>query len=79
MQVLCESLTYVQGSPHILRGQKVSECIHKYQPPFDEFQVLSLCVDKEGVVTIPEQRSSMLLTCLSCTGTHSLVVCSKHI
>lgn len=73
-QVLCESLTYNQGKPHVLLGQKVSDCIHKYQPPFDEFQVLRVSVEKEGTVTIPAQKSPMVLTCLSCAGSHSLVV-----
>lgn len=74
IQVLCESLTYNQGKPNMLLGQRVSECIHKYQPPFDEFQVLRVSVTKEGAVDIPAQKSPMVLTCLSCAGSHSLVV-----
>eukprot|EP00892_Ulva_mutabilis_P002225 jgi/Ulvmu1/12002/UM083_0015.1 len=72
-EVLCESLTYNQEKPKTLRGHKVTDCILKYQPPFEEFQVLSVSVDKEGTVAIPAQRSPMLLMCLSCNGSHSLV------
>lgn len=78
MQVLCESLTYNQGRPHVLFGKQSSECIHKFQPPFDEFQVLSVSVEKEGAVVIPAHQSPMVLICMSCTGSHSLVVCHSH-
>lgn len=72
-QVLCESLTYNQGLPHTLRGQKISDCIHKYQPPFHEFQVLKVSVEKPGVVSIPQQKSPMMLLCLSSEGNHKLL------
>lgn len=74
VQVLCESLTYNQGLPHTLRGQKISDCIHKYQPPFHEFQVLKVSVEKPGVVSIPQQKSPMMLVCLSSEGNHKLLV-----
>ena len=74
MQVLCESLTYNQGLPHTLRGQQISDCIHKYQPPFHEFQVLKVSVEKPGVVSIPQQKSPMMLLCLSSEGNHKLLV-----
>jgi hypothetical protein len=74
VQVLCESLTYNSGSPHCLQGQQISDCIHKYQPPFREFQVLKVSVDKPGVVNIPAQKSPMMLVCLNSKGSHALLV-----
>lgn len=37
--MLCESLTYEQGLPEVLRGDEVQQFTRRYTPPFDEFEV----------------------------------------
>lgn len=73
LQVLCQSLTYSQGFPHMLDITSVSNCVYKYQPPFEEFQVLRVSVEKEGSIQLSPRQSPMVLMCLDCAGNHSLV------
>jgi mannose-6-phosphate isomerase len=74
-QVLCSSLTYKQGMPHMLKGEPLSRGIALYQPPFEEFQVLRVDVERPGTINLPAQKSSMMLLGLESTGQHSLQVC----
>lgn len=37
--VLCSSLSYSQGLPQVLDGERVSDSVRRYVPPFDEFEV----------------------------------------
>jgi hypothetical protein len=76
MQVLCSSLTYNQGMPHMLKGEPISRGICLYQPPFEEFQLLRMTVDKPGVTNVPAQESPMILLGLECAGMHSLQSCA---
>ena len=37
--ILCDMLTYRAGSPVVLDGDRVDECVTRYVPPFDEFML----------------------------------------
>lgn len=74
MQVLCECLTYTSGPPHTLKPKRVRDSMYCYQPPFEEFQVLAVQVEHAGTVSIPAQRSPMVLLCLQSSGIHCLQV-----
>ena len=79
VQVLCSSLTYKQGPPHMLRGEPVSRGICLYKPPFEEFQVLRVNVEEPGSISIPAQQSPMILLALDCVGSHTLQVCNDSV
>lgn len=72
--MLCHALTYKQGPPHKLCGDAVSRGISLYQPPFEEFQVLRVDVTQPGSISLPAQKSPMMLVVLESQGTHSLQV-----
>jgi hypothetical protein len=63
----------------MLRPERVRDCMHRYQPPFEEFQVLSVQVEQAGTVSIPAQRSPMVLLCLYSTGLHCLQVSAAQL
>jgi mannose-6-phosphate isomerase class I len=79
LQVLCKSLTYRCGSPCMLKPERIRDCMHRYQPPFEEFQVLSFQVTQPGTVSIPAQLSPMILLCLSSAGLHCLQVPAPYV
>ena len=40
--VLCESLIYEQGLPHILGGEQIQQYTSVYTPPFSEFELFKI-------------------------------------
>ena len=58
----------------MLKGEPISRGISLYQPPFEEFQVLRVDVEQPGTISLPAQKSPMMLLGLESTGTHSLQV-----
>ena len=59
----------------MLKGEPVSRGISLYQPPFEEFQVLRVDVEQPGTISLPAQKSPMILLVLESAGQHSLQVC----
>jgi len=59
--ILCSMLTYNQGLPEILRGEKVDECTKHYRPPFDEFAMDIITVPAAGKHTIPAGPGAAVL------------------
>nr|XP_027075323.1 mannose-6-phosphate isomerase 1-like [Coffea arabica] len=47
VQTLCSMLTYKQGLPEILDGVALNPYVHRYPPPFDEFEV-DRCILPQG-------------------------------
>lgn len=60
-QVLCSSLTYLQGSPSVLHGTQVTPCVKTYQPPFDEFQLSALTIPAGEAASLLESPSPLIL------------------
>ena len=42
--ILCDMLTYRAGSPVVLDGERVDDCVVRYVPPFDEFMLETVTV-----------------------------------
>lgn len=62
--VLCESLTYEQGLPHILDGEEIQQYTSVYTPPFDEFEVFKVDMPATASTLVPANQVPMLLHCL---------------
>ncbi|KAK9846013.1 hypothetical protein WJX81_008425 [Elliptochloris bilobata] len=66
--VLCESLTYEQGPPEVLRGEEVQQYTRRYAPPFDEFEVQRLEVPAGASTLLPANPGAMLLLATAGAG-----------
>ncbi|KAK9806420.1 hypothetical protein WJX73_004588 [Symbiochloris irregularis] len=62
-EVLCESLTYHQGPPDVLRGTPLGRYTTVYQPPFEEFEVrrMELPGHAESIVSANQGPTVMLV------------------
>ena len=52
-EVLCQSLTYEQGLPHILDGEEIQQYTVAYTPPFDEFEVFKVDMPAGASTLVP--------------------------
>lgn len=55
-EVLCDSLTYEQGLPHILGGEEIQQYTVAYTPPFDEFEVFKVDMPAAASTLVPANQ-----------------------
>ena len=60
-EVLCRSLTYSQGQPEVLVGDKVLPYLQLYRPPFNEFEIYSFQPPAGAAAELPPCRGPALL------------------
>ena len=54
--MLCSSLTYDQGLPHILGGEEIQQYTIVYTPPFDEFEVFKIDMPAAASTLVPASQ-----------------------
>ena len=54
--MLCKSLTYEQGLPHILNGEEIQQYTVVYTPPFDEFEVFKVDMPAAASTLVPASQ-----------------------
>jgi len=51
-QVLCDMLTYKQGTPEVMQGEETENGVVVYRPPFPEFELHRISLEKAGSKTV---------------------------
>ena len=59
--VLCGMLTYKTGMPTILDGQRVTDHMKAYKPPFDEFQINVVELNKAQETLVEQIKGPLLV------------------
>lgn len=67
-EVLCESLTYTQGPPEMLRGESVQEHTRLYSPPFEEFEVYKVSLPQGADTIIPANKGPTIVLVMKGKG-----------
>ena len=73
-EVLCESLTYDQGPPEVLRGISTGQYTRVYRPPFDEFEVSRMELPGAADTIVPANQVTPIPTSFH-VETRQLCVC----
>lgn len=66
--VLCQSLTYHQGPPEMLRGEAVQEYTQLYSPPFEEFEVYKVSLPAGADTIIPANKGPTVVLVMQGSG-----------
>ncbi|QDZ18900.1 mannose-6-phosphate isomerase [Chloropicon primus] len=59
--VLCSMLTYKAGMPEVLNGDKVTDHMKSYTPPFDEFQINVVDLPARGETVVNQIQGPLLV------------------
>jgi mannose-6-phosphate isomerase len=60
-EVLCSSLTYSQGAPEVLEGDKVLPHLRCYRPPFREFEIACFSPPGGTTTTLPACHGPLIM------------------
>lgn len=65
---LIDMLTYKDGPPEIMEGEKLDQYSVRYQAPVDEFQLIKYVIPPSTKHDVPAARGTGLVLCLCGTG-----------
>lgn len=65
---LINMLTYNDGPPEVMEGERLDECATRYQPPVDEFQLIKYVIPASKTYDLPGTKGVGIILCLGGTG-----------